>query len=161
MRLKLLTALAAATMLAACASEPAATGNTGGTAATAAPPTAAVTRSPNEVLAAEAGDRVFFAFNRFNLSTDAQATLRRQAAVISRFPQARIMIEGHADERGTREYNLALGERRASAVRDFMVQSGIPASRITTTSFGKERPAVAGSTEAAWAQNRRGVTVLQ
>ncbi len=161
MRLKLLTALAAATMLAACASDTASTGTTGTTGTTTTPPAATTQRSMQETLAAEAGDRVFFAFNRFNLSPDAQAVLRRQAAVIARFPQARIMIEGHADERGTREYNLALGERRASAVRDFMVQLGVPAARITTTSFGKERPAVVGSTEAAWAQNRRGVTVLQ
>jgi peptidoglycan-associated lipoprotein len=161
MRLKLLTALAAATMLAACASDTTTGGNQTGGGTTATTPTATTQRSMQETLAAEAGDRVFFAFNRFNLSPDAQAVLRRQAAVIGRFPQARIMIEGHADERGTREYNLALGERRASAVRDFMVQLGVPAARITTTSFGKERPAVVGSTEAAWAQNRRGVTVLQ
>ncbi|MDX2104598.1 MAG: peptidoglycan-associated lipoprotein Pal [Alphaproteobacteria bacterium] len=160
MRLKLLTAIAAATLLAACASEPASTTQTTGTGTTTQTPPS-VTRSPQEVLAAEAGDRVFFAFDRFALSADAQATLRRQATVIGRFPQARIMIEGHADERGTREYNLALGERRANAVRDFMAQLGVPAARITTTSFGKERPAVVGSNEAAWAQNRRAVTVLQ
>jgi peptidoglycan-associated lipoprotein len=104
---------------------------------------------------------VYFAFDSSALSEHAQSVLRRQIATIARLPRVRITIEGHADERGTREYNLALGERRAASVRNFLVQNGVHVSRITTTSFGKERPAVVGTTEAALAQNRRAMTVLQ
>jgi peptidoglycan-associated lipoprotein len=107
------------------------------------------------------GDRVFFAFDRSDLTPEAQATLDRQAQWLQQYQNVGIVVEGHADERGTREYNLALGDRRANAVRSYLVARGIPAARISTVSFGKERPAVAGSSEAAWAQNRRGVTVLQ
>ena len=157
MRLKILCILATATMIAACTSDVPTT--TAGTSSTpVVPRTTRIFESP---LVADAGDRVYFAFDSATLSEDAQAVLRRQVATIARFPHARIMIEGHADERGTREYNLALGERRAAAARDFLVQSGAPRHRITTTSFGRERPAVVGATESAWAQNRRAVTVLQ
>ena len=82
-------------------------------------------------------------------------------AFLKKYPNDQLVVEGHADERGTREYNLALGERRANAVKDFLVAQGIQASRLKTISYGKERPAVLGSNEAAWAQNRRGVGVVQ
>jgi peptidoglycan-associated lipoprotein len=111
-------------------------------------------------LEASAGDRVFFAFDRSDITPEAQQTLARQADWLRRYPNVTVTIEGHCDERGTREYNLALGERRAQAVKNVLVASGISASRISTISYGKERPAVVGSTEEAYAQNRRAVTVI-
>jgi peptidoglycan-associated lipoprotein len=113
-----------------------------------------------EDLVVNVGDRVFFSFNESTLSTEAQATLDRQAAWLKKYPSAKVTVEGHCDERGTREYNLALGERRATAAKNYLVAAGIPAGRISTVSYGKERPAVVGSNEAAWAQNRRAVTVV-
>jgi len=109
-------------------------------------------------LAATAGDRIFFAFDRADISAEAQQILQRQAEWLRRYPNVSVTIEGHCDERGTREYNLALGERRAQAARNVLVALGIPASRLSTISYGKERPAVPGSSEEAYAQNRRGVT---
>jgi peptidoglycan-associated lipoprotein len=120
-------------------------------------PAAAV--DPADLLA-NVGDRVLFGFDSSELTSGSQATLNRQAAFLAARPALRITIEGHCDERGTREYNLALGERRASVVRDYLVARGINAARIKTISYGKERPAAVGSNEAAWAQNRRSVTVL-
>lgn len=113
-----------------------------------------------EDLVVNVGDRVFFGFNKTDLSAEAQATLDRQAAWLKKYPSVKVTVEGHADERGTREYNLALGERRATAAKNYLVAAGIPAARVSTISYGKERPAVVGSNEAAWAQNRRAVTVV-
>ena len=113
-----------------------------------------------EDLVVNVGDRVFFGFDKSDLTSEAQATLNRQAAWLKKSSALKVVVEGHADERGTREYNLALGERRATAVKNYLVAAGIPAGRISTISYGKERPAVVGSNEAAWAQNRRGVTVV-
>lgn len=109
---------------------------------------------------AQIGTQVFFGYDSAVLSSDAQATLDRQAAFLASEPALRITIEGHCDERGTREYNLALGERRASAARDYLVAKGVNSARIRTVSYGKERPAVVGSNAASWAKNRRSVTVL-
>jgi peptidoglycan-associated lipoprotein len=106
------------------------------------------------------GDRVFFAFDRYDLSDEARDTIERQAAWLKRYPQVTITVEGHADERGTREYNLALGERRATTVRDYLIALGIGPNRIHIISYGKERPFDTRSNEAAWAKNRRGVTVV-
>ena len=106
------------------------------------------------------GDTVLFGFDSSALSAEAMATLDKQAAFLNAKPALRVKIEGHADERGTREYNLALGERRASATRDYLVARGVDGSRIRIVSYGKERPAVVGSNEEAWAKNRRSVTVL-
>ncbi len=111
-------------------------------------------------LAATAGDRVFFAFDRSDISSEAQQILARQADWLKRYPSVSVRIEGHCDERGTREYNLALGERRAQAVKNVLVASGIPAARIGTISYGKERPIVVGSNEEAWAQNRVAITTV-
>lgn len=105
------------------------------------------------------GDRVFFDFDKSNIRPDQRATLEKQAAWLKGYPQVKLSIEGHCDERGTREYNLALGERRANAVKDFLVALGINPDRLQTVSYGKERPAAQGHNEAAWAQNRRGVSV--
>jgi peptidoglycan-associated lipoprotein len=111
-------------------------------------------------LEASAGDRVFFAFDRSDITPESQQILERQADWLRRYPNVTVTIEGHCDERGTREYNLALGERRAQAVKNVLVALGIPASRISTISYGKERPAVVGSSEEAYAQNRRAVTTV-
>ncbi len=107
-----------------------------------------------------AADRVFFAYDSSSLSAQAQDTLAREAAWLQANPRVNITLEGHADERGTREYNLALGERRANAAKKFLVNSGVAANRIAVISYGKERPAVLGSNESAWSQNRRAVTVV-
>ncbi len=109
---------------------------------------------------ARVGDTVFFAFDRYDLDERAQRTLDQQAAVLLRFPQVNVIIEGHCDERGTREYNLALGERRANAVKEYLAALGVAPSRMRAISYGDERPLVIGSNEAAWAQNRRGVTLV-
>lgn len=107
------------------------------------------------------GDRVFFGYDQYDLTQEARDTLGRQANWLNQYSNLRITIEGHCDERGTREYNLALGERRANAVKNYLVALGVDPSRITTISYGKERPAVPGSNETAWSQNRRGVTVVE
>lgn len=112
-------------------------------------------------LVAKAGsDTVFFGTDEHVLDDASRATLAAQARWLLANPNVRASIEGHCDERGTREYNLALGERRANAARDFLVQQGVPAARLLTVSWGKERPAAAGSNEESWAQNRRAVTVI-
>jgi len=113
-----------------------------------------------EQLSNDVGDRVFFALDSSTLSAEAQATLDRQASWLKQFTSVNVVIEGHADERGTREYNIALGERRATAAKNYLVNLGVPASRVSTISYGKERPAVMGSDESAWSQNRRAVTVI-
>ena len=105
-------------------------------------------------------DTVFFAFDSSSLSAEAQAALDTQVAWLKKHDDVNVIVQGHCDDRGTREYNLALGERRANAVKQYLVSQGIDESRISTISYGKERPAVLGSNEAAWAQNRRAVTVI-
>ena len=112
-------------------------------------------------LVAKAGsDTVYFGTDEYSLDQATQVTLAAQARWLIANPSVRASIEGHCDERGTREYNQALGERRANAVRDFMVAQGVSTSRLVVTSWGKERPVAQGSNEEAWAQNRRAVTVI-
>ncbi len=112
-----------------------------------------------EMLSVGVPDRVFFAYDSYSLTNNAQDALAKQAKWLKANGSVTISIEGHADERGTREYNLALGDRRANAAKDFLMAQGISSSRITTISFGKERPVNAASNKTAWAQNRRSVTV--
>ena len=107
------------------------------------------------------GDRVFFDFDKSTLTPDGRNQVERWAAWMEVYPVTRMMIEGHADERGTREYNLALGERRANAAREYLVSLGIDPNRVRTISYGKERPENTASNETAWAQNRRGVAVVE
>lgn len=114
-----------------------------------------------EELNATFGDRVQFGFDRYDLSPEARAVVGSWANWMKRYQNIALKIEGHADERGTREYNLALGARRANTVKDYMTALGIDSDRLQTVSFGKERPTVLGSNEAAWAQNRRGVAVVR
>jgi peptidoglycan-associated lipoprotein len=103
---------------------------------------------------------IYFDTDQSNIDATDQAALRTQAQYLQQFPSVSVTIEGHADERGTREYNLALGEQRATAAKNFMVGLGVPANRITTISYGKERPVALGSDENGYAQNRRAVTVI-
>ena len=112
-----------------------------------------------EYLATGVADRVFFATNKSVLTTAARDTLRKQAAFMRKKKDLSFTIEGHADERGTREYNLALGERRANAVKDYLMTYGISGSRLSVISYGKERPVDSGSNPLAWSKNRRSVTV--
>ena len=112
-----------------------------------------------EMLAIDVPDRVFFAYDSYSLAASAQATLNKQAKWLKANPSVAIAVEGHADERGTREYNLALGDRRASSVKDYLMSQGISSNRISTISYGKERPVKSGSNDTAWAQNRRSVSV--
>ena len=112
-------------------------------------------------LVAKAGsDTIYFGTDQYSLDEASKATLAAQARWLLATPNVRASLEGHADERGTREYNQALGERRANATRDFLLSQGVPADRMTVTSWGKERPVATGSNEEAWAQNRRAVTVI-
>lgn len=105
-------------------------------------------------------DTIYFDTDRYNIDTDDAARLRTQAQYLQQYPQVRATIEGHCDERGTREYNLALGERRANAAKNYLVSLGISADRLSTISYGKERPVATASNESAWAQNRRAVTIV-
>ena len=110
-------------------------------------------------LASGVPDRIFFATNKSSLTTAARETLRKQATYLRKNKSLNVTIEGHADERGTREYNLALGERRANAAKDYLMTYGISGKRISVISYGKERPVNSESTPLAWSQNRRSVTV--
>ena len=112
-----------------------------------------------EYLASGVPDRVFFATNKSSLTTKSRETLRKQATYLRKNKNLSVTIEGHADERGTREYNLALGERRANAAKDYLMTYGISGKRISTISYGKEKPVNPGSDALAWSQNRRSVTV--
>jgi peptidoglycan-associated lipoprotein len=106
------------------------------------------------------GDQVFFAFDRADLDDAAHATLQKEAAWLAKYPAATVALQGNCDERGTREYNLALGARRAAAARDYLVSLGVGAARLTTISYGKERPVCAESNEACWSKNRRTVSAV-
>ena len=105
-------------------------------------------------------DVIYFDTDKYNIDSDDATSLRQQAQYLLQYPNIHATIEGHCDERGTREYNLALGERRANAAKDYLVSLGVPAARLNTISYGKERPVALGSNEAAWAQNRRAVTIV-
>jgi len=126
---------------------------------TAPAPAGPVKGSQEDFVASVAADRVYFDTDKFDIDAQDQATLQSQAQWLVANPTVRVTIEGHCDERGTRDYNLALGERRANAAKNALAGMGIDPSRITTISYGKERPAALGSDEQAWAQNRRAVTV--
>jgi peptidoglycan-associated lipoprotein len=162
MHARIIGLLGALLMLAACSSTPPEPppGPPGPPGGAAGMGSRSVVPGSQQDLEASAGDRVFFAFDRSDISPEAQQILARQADWLRRYPNVTVTIEGHCDERGTREYNLALGERRAQAVKNVLVASGISASRMSTISYGKERPAVVGSSEESYAQNRRAVTVV-
>jgi len=171
MRFKMLSLFAVVGLLSACGTAPTsetASTSGSGTATTASPATSSVestvakiTPGSAEDLKVNVGDRVFFGFDQYNLTAEARSTLQKQAAWMTANNRVQVVIEGHADERGTREYNLALGERRANAVSDYLATLGVASSRISTVSYGKERPVDPASNEIAWAKNRRGVTVIK
>ncbi|MDO8977461.1 peptidoglycan-associated lipoprotein Pal [Reyranella sp.] len=150
--IKALSALAAMFLIAACSNNETQTASA-----------ATTTVTPGSVgdFRQNVGDRVFFDTDSSNVREDGRQTLNRQAEWLKKYGNYQITIEGHCDERGTREYNLALGERRANAARQYLIAQGIPASRLKTVSYGKERPDPVGSDEAAWARNRRAVTALE
>ena len=106
------------------------------------------------------GDTVFFDLDQHTIRADAQPVLQKQAAWLQKYPAVKLMVEGHCDERGTREYNLALGDRRAYAVKEYLVSLGVDAARLQSKSYGKERPVCAESDESCWQQNRRGFSVI-
>jgi peptidoglycan-associated lipoprotein len=145
-------------LLAACSSTPPAPSGPGGPIG--GPGGPGYAPGSQQDLAATAGDRVFFAYDQSTISPEGQHILERQAEWLKRYANVSVTIEGHCDERGTREYNLALGERRAQAVKNVLVALGIPAARIQTISYGKERPIIVGSDEAGYAQNRVGITTV-
>ena len=175
---RLFTLLTATAFLAACETASTTTGdvtssaqssstNTATTASSSSSSSSASSSSSGESASAsvksefaKVGTTVLFDFDSAQLTDYAQRVLDRQSAFMKSRPETRVIIGGHADERGTREYNLALGERRASSARDYLVAKGVNASRIRIISYGKERPASVGSTEAAWRLNRRAQTVL-
>jgi len=155
---RLIAVAGALLLLAACSSAP--EQPAGGPTGPAGPTGPQFGPGSQQDLAATAGDRVFFAYDRSDISPEAQQILQRQADWLRRYPNVSVTIEGHCDERGTREYNLALGERRANAAKNVLVAAGIPASRVATLSYGKERPIVPGSSDEAYAQNRVAVTTV-
>lgn len=161
--------IAALGLLAACETAPKDAGDAAGSSASSSASSTASSSSDSgssaEMTAAEEltkiGDTVFFDYDSSALSDDAKATLAAQAAFLAANPSITIVIEGHCDERGTREYNLALGERRASASRDYLVAQGVNAARIKTISYGKERPSFIGSNPYAYSKNRRSVSIIK
>jgi peptidoglycan-associated lipoprotein len=155
MNIKILGAAAVVALLAAC-SDQKTTASTGAGATTAGP-----VPGSQEDLVANVGDRVFFAFDKSNLAPDAQATLDKQAGWLGKYQQVNVQVAGNCDDRGTEEYNLALGQRRANASRDYLVARGVTSSRITTISYGKDRPTAMGDNEQAWAQNRNTITSVR
>lgn len=110
--------------------------------------------------AMQGADTIYFDTDRYNIDSEDAAALRRQAEYMLQYTGSRATVEGHADERGTRDYNLALGERRANAAKNYLVSLGVPEGRLSTVSYGEERPVATGSNESAWARNRRAVTVM-
>jgi peptidoglycan-associated lipoprotein len=157
MHLKVLSLLFAAVLaLGACSSTPEPSASGSGTSTT----TTTTYGTLQEQLRAQVGDRVFFEFDRYDLRPDAQATVQALSAWLNANPQVTLTIEGHADERGTRDYNLALGERRANSVRQYLTSLGANSNRLAVISYGEERPEALGSDEASWARNRRAVFVV-
>ena len=158
MKFKALGAFAGLALLAACSSSPtttASTSNGGGNAMSGPAP------GSEQDLVANVGDRVFFDFNKSTLSSDSDATLAKQSSWLAKYPSVNVLVAGNADERGTETYNLALGQRRANAARDYLVAQGVASSRIQTISYGKDCPVAAGNDESAYAQNRNAITSVQ
>ena len=155
MNIKILGAFAAVALLAACADQTASTTTAG------AGQTHSIVPGSQEDLVANVGDRVFFDFNKSALRTDGRATLDKQVAWLKQYASNNVQIAGNCDERGTEEYNLALGQRRANAAAAYLKAKGIAAARMTTISYGKDRPTAMGSNEQAWAQNRNATTSVR
>ena len=156
--------------VAACATKPKDAADTSGSGATSSDSSvegtisetagSGIVAGSQEDLIVNVGDRVFFGYDSSDLDSDALELLQDQVAWLKQNSNVSVTIEGHCDERGTREYNLALGEKRAQAVKNYLIGLGISPDRVSTISYGKERPAVVGSNDGAWAQNRRSVTIV-
>ncbi|MEZ5691248.1 MAG: peptidoglycan-associated lipoprotein Pal [Rickettsiales bacterium] len=142
-------------LVAACDTDPSGYGSADGSGGV----SGSATPGSQSDLEQNVGDRVFFNLDSSQLTEEAQSTLGRQAAWLKQYPHLNLTIEGHCDERGTREYNIALGERRANSAKKYLMNLGISSNRLATISYGKERPAIIGSDESAWSQNRRAVSV--
>ena len=153
MNIKILGALSAVALLAACTTP----------AATTAPAAtmAGIVPGSQEDLVANVGDRVFYDYNKSAVRADATATLDKQAAWLAKYGSVNVQIAGNCDERGTEEYNLALGNRRATAASSYLKAKGVAAARMTTISYGKDRPTAQGSNDQAWAQNRNAITSVR
>ena len=172
MIIKLLASALLVFFLAACSTTPKDTADSSGSGSTSSSSdvsssaetestdSASIEPGSQEDLIVNVGDRVFFNYDSAELDTDAQELLQDQVAWLKQYSNVSVIIEGHCDERGTREYNLALGEKRAQSVKNYLINLGISADRVSTISYGKERPAVVGSNDGAWAQNRRSVTIV-
>jgi len=172
MIIKLLASALLVFFLAACSTTPKDTSDSSGSGSTSTSSdvsssaesetteSASIEPGSQEDLIVNVGDRVFFNYDSAELDTDAQELLQDQVAWLKQYSDVSVIIEGHCDERGTREYNLALGEKRAQSVKNYLINLGISADRVSTISYGKERPAVVGSNDGAWAQNRRSVTIV-
>ena len=170
MIIKLLASALLVFFLAACSTTPKDTADSSGSGSTSTSSdvsssaetetteSASIEPGSQEDLIVNVGDRVFFNYDSAELDNDAQELLQDQVAWLKQYSDVSVIIEGHCDERGTREYNLALGEKRAQSVKNYIINLGISADRVSTISYGKERPAVVGSNDGAWAQNRRSVT---
>ena len=172
MIIKLLASALLVFFLAACSTTPKDTADSSGSGSTSTSSdvsssaetetteSASIEPGSQEDIIVNVGDRVFFNYDSSELDTDAQELLQDQVAWLKQYSDVSVIIEGHCDERGTREYNLALGEKRAQSVKNYIINLGISADRVSTISYGKERPAVVGSNDGAWAQNRRSVTIV-
>jgi peptidoglycan-associated lipoprotein len=161
MKFNVLGAFAALALLAACSSTPPATTGAGGGGGGGMTNPSGPVPGSQEDLVANVGDRVFFALNSSSLSDEAQATLTKQANWMAKYPSVTVQVAGNCDDRGTEEYNLALGQRRAKAAADFLKARGVSYSRITTISYGKDRPTALGDNEEAWSQNRNAITSVK
>ena len=172
MIIRLLTGATLVFFLASCSTTPKDTADSSGsgssssssdvssTSSDAGSDSASIEPGSQEDLIVNVGDRVFFNYDSSELDSDAQELLQDQVAWLKQYSNVSIIVEGHCDERGTREYNLALGEKRAQSVKNYIISLGISSDRLSTISYGKERPAVIGSNDGAWAQNRRSVTKI-
>jgi peptidoglycan-associated lipoprotein len=160
MKMTLIGAIAAVALLAGCADKPPAqTTASNGMGTTMNQPGGPIGGSEEDLI--RVGDRVFFALNESSLAPEAQATLDKQADWMAKYPNVTVQVAGNCDDRGTEEYNLALGQRRANSARDYLVAKGVASSRITTISYGKDRPTALGDDDQAWAQNRNAITSVK
>ncbi|MGH6989577.1 MAG: peptidoglycan-associated lipoprotein Pal [Stellaceae bacterium] len=167
MNLRLLSLVGACLLVAACTQTPSSTTTTStgnlrgpGTGTGMGVSSSTITPGTKQDFVQNVGDRVFFVLNRSDISAEGRATLQRQAQWLQRYSNVTVTVEGHCDDRGTREYNLALGERRAAAAKRILVALGVAPNRISIISYGKERPIVVGDNPQAWAQNRVAITVI-
>ncbi len=162
MKIKYIGAIAAVSLLAACAHKPdAVTSNNTGTGYNSGGASSGPIGGSQDDLVANVGDRVFYELNSSTLTDAGQTTLSKQASWLQKYPNVSVQVAGNCDDRGTEEYNLALGQRRANAAKDFLTAKGVSSSRITTISYGKDRPTALGDDEQSWSQNRNAITSVK